>query len=552
MGITRRQFLHRAAATATATGLASAWPLGCASSSGEARKALAERSAPLAVERTVFQHGVASGDPLADRVILWTRVSGGSPDPVEVAFEVARDPGFADIATRGRTTTFAARDHTVKIDAEGLEPGQTYYYRFEALGEASPIGRTRTLPTGRVDHLRIAFTSCSNYPYGFFNVYGLIARRHDLDAVLHLGDYFYEYANGSYGDGTRFDRVPEPIGEIVTLADYRLRHAVYKTDPDLQEVHRQHPFITVWDDHESANDSWRGGAENHQPQVGEGDWKTRMASAIRAYHEWMPIRDVLADRSGRIFRSFRFGDLADLVMLDTRLHGRDRQIEDRSDAVAIADPSRSLLGPEQEAWLERQLRQSSHEAIRWRLLGQQVVMAQIVDDRGIRNPDQWDGYPASRGRLFDLIEREAVDNLVVMTGDVHSSWANEVARDPFDPARYDPRTGRGALAVEFVSPAVSSPAPGNLSREAASQREKLVHGSHPHIHFVDLYRRGYVVVDVDRERVQADWFWAETVEERRLAEEFARGFRVESGRAHLVPVDRPSPSRDRQRLPAPV
>lgn len=224
----------------------------------------------------VFRHGVASGDPLADRVILWTRVTPTAPAAsASVRWQVARDPRFAQIVARGETTTGAERDFTVKADAAGLQPGRTYYYRFEALGARSAIGRTRTLPREGVSRLRLGVVSCSNLPQGYFNAYACLAKRADLDAVLHLGDYIYEYANRRYGDGTALGRIPAPDKEMVALQDYRERHAQYKADPDLQAIHRQHPFIVVWDDHEFTNNAWSGGAENHDPDEGEGEWGPR-------------------------------------------------------------------------------------------------------------------------------------------------------------------------------------------------------------------------------------------------------------------------------------
>jgi alkaline phosphatase D len=316
-------------------------------------------------ELTPFLHGVASGDPLANRVILWTRVTPVSADAVvPVRWRVASDPLMRQVCCSGGVLTDASRDFTVKVDATQLTPGTTYYYQFSALDAHSPVGRTRTLPHDDVDRLRLAVLSCSNYPYGLFNVYGLVARRHDLVAVLHLGDYIYEYANGVYGDGTALGRIPDPNREIVSLADYRARHAIYKTDPDLQECHRQHPFIAVRDDHESANDSWMGGAENHDPDQGEGDWEVRRALSIRAYFEWMPIRGV---PSNPIYRRFRFGNLAEVDMLDTRLLGRDMQAASPADVASINDPNRQLLGVEQEAWFFNRLAQSSAHEVPWRL-----------------------------------------------------------------------------------------------------------------------------------------------------------------------------------------
>lgn len=374
----------------------------------------------------VFRHGVASGDPLADRVILWTRVtpaaeerhdpvaSSAAPGPfVAVDWVLARDPALRDIVLRGSAPATAARDHTMKVDVAGLAPATTYYYRFAALGEHSAIGRTRTLPVGPTPRLRLAFASCSNIAFGHFNAYAAIARRPDLAAVLHLGDYLYEYANGTYGDGTALGRSPEPDREIVTLSDYRTRHAQYKRDPDSREMHRQHPLIAVWDDHESANDSWFGGADNHDPDAGEGSWADRKAAAMRAWREWMPVREIHADGSSRIFRSFRFGDLADLVMLDTRLVGRDRPAASPDEHDVMRDPARTLLGVEQEAWLHRQLSRSRADGTLWRILGQQVPMSTLVDGHGETfMTDKWDGYAATRDRLFDHLEREGIGDLV--------------------------------------------------------------------------------------------------------------------------------------------
>ena len=231
---------------------------------------------------TAFQHGVASGDPLADRVILWTRVTSTRAVPT-VRWRVATDPAMSRVVAQGEGPTAAARDFTVKVDVTGLAEATTYYYRFETEGTRSPVGRTRTLPRGEAERLRLGVVSCSNYPYGYFNAYAALARRPDLDAVVHLGDYIYEYANGTYGDGTRYGRVPTPDKELIALSEYRRRHAQYKGDPDLQEVHRQHAFIVIWDDHEVANNTWHGGAANHNPNAGEGDWLARRQAAVRAF-----------------------------------------------------------------------------------------------------------------------------------------------------------------------------------------------------------------------------------------------------------------------------
>ncbi|MCH2172506.1 alkaline phosphatase D family protein [Myxococcota bacterium] len=506
---------------------------------------LACRTPVPSVSPPPFVHGVASGDPLTDRVILWTRVSApAGVRQVPVRWEVAEDPGFGTVVARGWGMTGARQDFTVKVDVTGLSPGRTYYYRFDALGQSSPIGRTRTLPVGSLERLRLAVCSCANYPQGFFNAYAHIAQRADLDAVLHLGDYLYEYGRDGYGGNAGLGRDVEPVHETVTLSDYRERHALYKSDPDLQAAHQQHPFIAVWDDHESANDSWMHGAQNHDPAT-EGAWLNRKAAAIRAYHEWMPIRTLPGDLSGgRIYRAFRFGNLADLVMLDTRLGGREKQ-GDRDDPRALEDPNRRLLDATQEAWLQAQLDNSMEAGTRWRLLGQQILMGSMSGQGQPVNPDSWDGYPGSRKRLLGHLSQAEIRDVVVLSGDVHSSWAMEVAQNPFSEEAYDPNTGRGSLAVEFVAPAVSSSPlgtfPGAESLLALDSRR-------PHIRWVDVHARGYTILDLDETRAQAEWYFLDTVERRGAGERFAAAFASAHGENRLLPVSSPS----QQRVAAPA
>jgi alkaline phosphatase D len=486
----------------------------------------------------VFAHGVASGDPLPDAVILWTRVSAPAVahGPIAVTYRVARDPELAELVLEGQLSTGPELDYTLKVDATGLEPGVVYYYQFAAFGRRSVVGRTRTLPNGHVEALRVAVASCSNYPYGYFNAYRLIAERDDLDLVMHLGDYLYEYANGDYGDGAPLDRIPDPEHEIVTLEDYRRRHAQYKSDPDLQAAHRQHAFITVWDDHESANDAFKDGAQNHQPES-EGDWALRKAAAIQAYHEWMPIRELTPDNFERIYRSFEVGDLADLILLDTRLIGRDAQVADPCDFASLADPSRTLLGPEQQAWLFDGLQASQARGARWRLLGQQVMFGQLLNVLAqpvcVFNTDQWDGYAASRAAVLDLLERRAIDNVVILTGDIHSSWALDVTTDPFDPAVYDPASGRGSRAVELIAPAVTSPGIDDPAQAAAFAA--ALTATHPHLKFVELYRRGYLSLEITHERVRAEWHHVRTISEPSSEEDIAATLEVRAGDNHLTP-----------------
>jgi len=520
---TRRSFLGTTAVGVAALG----------GSVSNADEHAAAGAATAASSSDVFQHGVASGDPLNDRVILWTRISGARDDQVPVRWIIASDPELKTIINQGVVTALPARDHTVKVDALGLSPGHTYYYRFEAAGQGSPIGRTRTLPHYTVSRLKFAVVSCSNLPFGYFNAYACVAKRDDLDAVLHLGDYFYEYAPKEYGDGEEFGRAHLPAKEVVSLSDYRIRHAQYKSDADLQEAHRQHPWICVWDDHESANNSWRDGAENHNPELDEGEWQARRAVAIQAYHEWLPIREQPSANGPFIYRSFRFGQLADLMMLDTRLHGRDKQLEDRFDEAGLNDLDRTILGLDQQAWLAEQLRASVRNGISWRLLGQQLMFGQLIDDEGVLlNLDQWDGYPGSRAAILDQLEQEQIDNVVVLTGDIHTAWAMDIARDPMS-SDYDPTTGRGSLAVELVTTSVTSPGPKGEPSDL-QKREQTIVKNRPHIHYVNLREHGYLLLDIDAQRTRGEFWFVDSIVERGDGEYLAAAYATENGANHLI------------------
>lgn len=334
-----------------------------------------------------FQHGVASGDPLADRVILWTRATPTEAGHYDIAWEIALDAEFKQLAGHGSVRTGPEQDYTVKVDATGLQPGTTYHFRFQHGERMSPVGRTRTLGVGALPQARLAVMTCSNYPAGYFHVYAEAAKRDDLDAVVHLGDYIYEYEHGGYAseDAEALGRKVDPPHELITLADYRLRYAQYRGDADLQALHAKVPFICVWDDHEIANDSYRDGAENHS--ASEGGYSDRRAAAVQAFHEWLPTRLPDPTHPLKIYRSFDFGDLLSLHMLDTRNIGRDRQLDYADyidpatgafDAAAfeadMADPNRQLLGAEQTAWLQGQLSASNAT---WQVLGQQVLMGKM-------------------------------------------------------------------------------------------------------------------------------------------------------------------------------
>ena len=512
MSLTRRQFLWTTAAASLS------WPLA----------AQREHESPGAR----FRHGVASGDPLGDRILLWTRITPRDPSanqPITVRWRIAADPELQRIISNGTSETAAARDYTVKVDVGGLTPGATYYYAFDVDGEQSPVGRTKTLPATGTDRMRFALVSCSNYPAGFFNVYASIARRLDLDAIVHVGDYIYEFAEGEYGAGAAINRVPEPPREAITLMDYRLRYATYRTDADLQEAHRLFPFIAVWDDHEICNDAWAGGAINHNPEKGEGDWATRKAAAYKAYLEWMPIRES-TDTGIHLYRTFRFGGLVDLLMLDTR-GLRDRQVAN-TDAAGLADPKRTLMGAAQETWLFDQLRASQRAGTPWTLLGQQVIFSPItLPGTRVTNTDVWDGYPAQRTRVLDFVEREKLGNLVILTGDAHSSWGFDVSRNPW--AGYVAATGKGSLAVELVTPAISSPTPLLFSGKDGPDAAAAVRVAFPHLKYLEGVSHGYVIVDLTPALMSASWYFSPDVRVHSGAEVAGGSFVCERGSAHL-------------------
>ncbi len=491
MTLSRRQFLWTAAASSVCL------------------PALIEAQTVPAGASTIFRHGVASGDPLADRVVLWTRVTpaaGAEARPVEVRWLVATDETLTRVVRRGTARTSAERDFTVKVDVGGLEAGRPYFYAFEVGKERSRVGRTKTLPAAS-DRVRLAHVCCSNYPAGFFNVYACLARNDDLDAVVHVGDYIYEFPNGVYGDGTSLLRIPEPRREAVTLSDYRIRYATYHTDEDLQAAHARHPFIAVWDDHEIANDAWLGGASNHNPELGEGDWAIRRAAAYRAYLEWMPIRE--SGQGVHLFRSFRFGSLAHLVMLDTR-GLRDQQVVS-TDLAGLVREQRTLLGATQERWLFDQLRSSHRAGGSWNIIGQQVMFSRLaLPGRPVVLADTWDGYQAARDRVLDFVEKETIRDIAILSGDIHSSWGFDVTRNPWD--GYDAKTGAGALAVEIVAPAISSPPLFNDPILRAG--EPGLRASLPHLKFLEGESNGYVLLDITSERLQSDWHFVPTVSKR--------------------------------------
>lgn len=447
-----------------------------------------------------FYHGVASGDPLQDRVILWTRITlDPPPDSVQISWKMATDTGMANVINSGSIWTNLAKDYTVKVDAGGLQPNRWYYYQFQYQSQKSIVGRTRTLPTGDTDSLRFVIGSCADYQNGYYNAYRHISERNDIDAVVFLGDYIYEYAASS-----SLGRNHEPPNEMITLTDYRIRHSQYKLDPDLRAVHQQYPFISVWDDHETCNDAYKDGAQNHDPNT-EGDFQVRKANSTLAYSEWMPIRLPDPNNTEKIFRKFTWGALADMYFLDTRLYDRSVQVgylTPTTDATRN-DTSRYMIGPEQLQWLKDGMTGSTAE---WQIVAQQIMVAplllNILGASFVINGDQWDGYPADRQRLMDMIMNNNINDVVVLTGDIHSSWANDI---PYNDT-YDPNTGANSVGVEFVGTSITSE---NLLNLPVANT--VVQSINPHIKYIDLAEHGYYVLDVNKTRTQGDWYYVSDI-----------------------------------------
>ena len=513
--------------------------------------------------RVAFDHGVASGDPLADRVILWTRITPADPKAGPIAFSWKLNPidRRAGGAKSGSGTTDAGRDFTVKVDVTGLDAGRAYTYEFTANGVTSPMGRTLTLPKGPTKDVVLAVATCSLYQGGYFNAYEAIAKLPRVDAVLHLGDYIYEYGRDGYGKETaeKLNRWVDPPHDIESLADYRQRHACHRSDAQLQAAHARAPWIVVWDDHETANDSYKDGAQHHDPAT-EGDWNSRKARAIKAYYEWMPIREP-ADHGYDIQRSFHFGDVASLMMVETRLTARDKQLvyeRDLKDDVAafrarLAEPRR-MMGPEQEAWLEGELAASVKAGRPWQILGNEVVMARLsmpslkkamgeealaaalakIPDgaaagrrldrmekiAGLGLPyglDMWDGYPQARQSLYALI-RKAKANVIVVSGDSHAFWANEL---------YDAVEGGNRVAVEFGTTGITSPGGGD-ALPGVPLGEAFAKASREVI-FNDQAAKGFVLLTLTRTEAKGELVAVSTILDKAYTVKTLKAFTAKPG-----------------------
>lgn len=553
----RREFLIKVASV-TATVAAGGSLSGCASDGGWVPQ---------------FEYGVASGDPLATAVILWThaRPSDLSLVPVPLTWEVATDAGFQSIVASGKVIAEPETGYTAKVDATGLRAGTEYWYRFRQDMFRSPVGRTRTLPEAGVAQIKLAVFSCSNFPAGRFHAYSDAAAR-GAQVALHLGDYIYEYASNGYASAqaAALGRQSDPVNELLTLEDYRKRHAQYKSDPDAKVMHAAMPMIAVWDDHETANDAWRDGAENHDP-AREGTWQARRAAALQAYHEWMPIRT--GSSKEVIYRSFDFGDLASLHMLDTRLIGRDKQVGftellNPATQVAaqqtLASATRQMLGGTQSTWLQGRLAASPGK---WQILGQQVLMARMEFPVSVlqalnptdtsaaaqaagqaainaylnakakqaanqpltqqeadlldttKNPklgynlDAWDGYPVAREILLNTAVQAFAGRdrkLVSLAGDTHNAWHAQVTAAGFLAAQGG-LAANTVVGVELATPGVSSPGLESYLTIPPAQIAQIFRGVVDDLRWMDASQRGYLLLTVTKAELQADWVFVSDI-----------------------------------------
>ncbi len=504
-GVNRRTVLKGLAGLGVAPILSACGSSSSSNSNSNSSNQHAGPSTPdVSVDTEVsFLHGVASGDPYPDSVVLWTRVTPAENMTLPVSWEIAADEDMNEVLYSGLFNTDATRDFTVKVMVEKLEPQTHYWYRFRCGEAVSTVGRTKTAPKAdaAMDKIKFAFSSCAWYSMGFFNAYRGIAEKDDLDVVFCLGDYIYEYG-GDEPLSTPFalGRYMAPGHEIVSLEDYRVRHALYKTDEDLQAAHAAHPWICIWDDHETANNSYADGAGNHT-EGEEGSWTERKRTALRAYFEWLPVREDINPNThpnAPTYRRLQYGDLVEFFVLDTRLDGRTVQAEDAEQAE---DPQRRMISDEQEQWLLNGMQGST---ARWKVIAQQTMLSQLYITPG--KPfgyDSWDGYVAQRNRLFEAFAN--IDNVIVITGDIHTAFCNELTADPSD-ANYSPGV-TGSVGAEFVCPSITSQGLPPVFVDAL----RLIN---PHMRYAEgalETNHGYVIVTATPERCDAAWMYSVSV-----------------------------------------
>ncbi|RBR10474.1 uncharacterized protein FIESC28_09469 [Fusarium coffeatum] len=530
------------------------------------RRSMKRGNTPYEASQLNFTHGVASGDPWPESVILWTRVAPSlksdpsnktvdgtaglyshetekyikaDSHPICVDWEVKPSDG-EKVVSSGRAYTTSDIDYTIKVEAEGLKPLTEYSYQFSICDSErkSPVGRTKTAPTADddVSELSFAVFSCSNYPNGYFNAYGNAARKDEHDYVIHLGDYIYEYG----ADG---DRASQPSDEIFTLHDYRTRHGQYRTDPDLQLLSKDFAWIPTWDDHEFANNGYRDGfsglnnTEDSFNKKGKVSVDSRKVNAVRAYFEWMPIRQTDMDDGLRVWRSFKMGKLLDLIILDTRNYDRSITSLDWNDGyidMIRDDPSRTLMGSRQENWFYKSLSESKDRGAAWRIIGNQIIFSRITENYGsgeILSGDNWSGYVANRNRTLEHLYSNDISNNVFLAGDSHQNWVSDLVW--LGTKDYDNKTGAGSIGVEFAGTAVSSNGIDGPIEPAAGDAARSRIEKNPELQWQEGYYRGYFILDVNAEQVSSRFYGSPSVATRNSFDIPLANFTVVSGENHL-------------------
>ncbi|KAI1083199.1 PhoD-like phosphatase-domain-containing protein [Whalleya microplaca] len=530
------------------------------------RRSLKRSAVAYAADELSFTHGVASGDPYPDSVILWTRIAPSlasdtsnitvegtvplynhdtetyikaDPNPICVEWKVFQNgshKSYNAVVSSGQAFTTSDIDYTVKVEATGLQPWTVYNYQFAVCGSnnTSPIGRTKTSPPadGDVSEVKLAVFSCSNYPNGYFNAYGNAARKDEQDYIVHLGDYIYEGAAGG-------ERAHDPLKLLFSLHDYRTRHGQYRTDPDLQLASQNFAWIATWDDHEVSDNGYRDGSsglnntEESFLNGGRVSVDQRKMNAVRAYFEWMPIRQIDLDDNLRVWRTFQMGNLMDLIILDTRNY--DRSITDvywNTEYIDLIrnDASRSLMGSHQENWFYNQLTKSSQRGATWRIIGNQIIFSRITESSGLSG-DNWNGYIANRNRTLKHLYDNEIGNNVFLAGDSHQNWVSDLVW--LDEKAYDPTTGDGSIGVEFAGTAVSSSGASGTIASTRTQAQYRV-GNNTELQWQDGYYRGYFLLSVTHDRVDSRFYGSPSVATRNSWDLPLANFTVNAGENKLA------------------
>lgn len=482
-----------------------------------------------------FYHGVASGDPLNDRVIIWTRVTTDSA-LVHVAWRMATDTAMANIVAQGVTTTDTSRDYTVKIDVTGLQPNTYYYYEFESLGRLSQRGRTKTLPTGNVSSLRIAQLGCTNYEFGYFNAYDIVKNRNDVDFVFHYGDYIYEYGHKGGGvDSTNRRTFPEY--DSYDLTSYRQRYSWYRLDPATRGLHQQYPWVVIWDDHEFANDAFADTSENHHPLT-QGSWAARKANAIRVFKEWIPMREDTT-RTNIINFKQSVGNLADIIYTEDRIQRSEfdslsqffNMMTSGADPLLYDTPDRTMHGQRQMEWMCNEVKNSTAT---WKVLANQVVFSTYfykgIGGLPFHQDQGWDADPLDRKKLIDTVNQYNIKNLVVLSGDIHVGMAFDI---PSGVVPYNPNTGAGSAGVEIVADNV-------VEGDVLPNAESYMYQNNPHLRFFKAKSQGYCIIDLTPNSMCADYWETDSVESRNLHQKFLATFCTVQNENHLKAYQGPT------------